>query len=212
VNPRLRFLLPALSALLAIALVLAIVLGGSHGSPSVPTAGQSGAFDGAAFPGGVRAPAFALTDQYGHKVSLGSYRGQVVALAFLSPGCRTCTLVAQQVRGALDELGAKPGVRVIFVSNALRVPTRARIGQLLAETSLTGRVEYLAGTTKQLRPLWRAYHILPLSTGSTAADKAAEAAVTVLLIDRQGIERVGFGVEQITPEGLAHDIRLLTGA
>jgi hypothetical protein len=32
------------------------------------------------------------------------------------------------------------------------------------------------------------------------------------LIDRNGFERVGFGLEQITPEGLAHDIRLLEAA
>jgi hypothetical protein len=29
------------------------------------------------------------------------------------------------------------------------------------------------------------------------------------LIDRRGLVRVGFGLEQITPEGLSHDIRLL---
>jgi len=34
----------------------------------------------------------------------------------------------------------------------------------------------------------------------------------VLLIDRKGTERVGFGLEQITPESLAHDIRLLAAS
>jgi hypothetical protein len=29
------------------------------------------------------------------------------------------------------------------------------------------------------------------------------------LIDRSGIERVGFAADQLTPEGLAHDIRVL---
>jgi protein SCO1 len=209
VRPQQRFVLPAVSALLAIGLTLVLVLTHHH-SPSSPTSqsvGQKDAFDGAAFPPGVRAPDFTLTDQEGRKLSLSSYRGQVVVLAFLSPNCRTCVLVAQQVRGALDELGATPGARVIFVddSGALRASAHARVGHLLAQTSLTGRVEYLTGPRAQLQSVWRAYRTAPVSAG----DAAAEAAVTVLLIDRQGIERVGFGLEQITPEGLTHDIRLL---
>jgi cytochrome oxidase Cu insertion factor (SCO1/SenC/PrrC family) len=166
---------------------------------------------------GVRARDFTLEDEQGRRVSLSAYRGQVVALVFLpvsvgvSPGCRTCLLVAQQVRGALDELEshppAKPDVKTIFVSSKMAAP-RVRVGRLFRETSLTGRVEYLTGTTTELRPVWRAYRILPASAGKAAS----EAAVTVLLIDRNGFERVGFGLEQITPEGLAHDIRLLEAA
>jgi hypothetical protein len=30
-----------------------------------------------------------------------------------------------------------------------------------------------------------------------------------MLIDRRGLERVGFPADQLTPEGLAHDIRVL---
>ena len=45
-----------------------------------------------------------------------------------------------------------------------------------------------------------------------ANDSKAEAAVTVVLVDRRGFERVAFGIEQITPEGLSHDIGLLEGS
>ena len=65
-------------------------------------------------------------------------------------------------------------------------------------TSLTGRAIYLTGSVHSLKAVWRAYHV---NTG--------EDGITVLLIDRTGVERVAFGVEQITPEGLSHDIRLL---
>lgn len=201
VRPQLRFVLPAVSAALAIVLVLAIVLGG----PSSHTASQNGGFDGAAFPPGVPANDFTLSDQRGRSVSLSAYRGQVVALAFLSSDCRTCTLVAQQVRGALDELGATPAVRTIFVTTDPKADTPANVGRFLSQTSLTGRVEYLTGTSARLRPVWHAYGIPPVNAGRPAS----EAATTVLLIDRAGTERVGFGLEQITPEGIAHDIRLL---
>jgi protein SCO1/2 len=216
-RPPLRLVLPAASLLFALILVLAIVLGDSPGGSSSHSATQSGGFDGAAFPAGVRAHDFTLSDQRGRSVSLNAYRGKVVALAFLSSDCRACVLVAQQVRGALDELEATrhipknaPGVTVLgmptlFVSTDPQADTTASVKRFLNETSLTGRVEYLAGTPAQLRPVWHAYGIPPASAGKAAS----EAATTVLLIDRSGAERVGFGLEQITPEGLAHDIRLL---
>jgi protein SCO1 len=212
VLPRNRFLLPAISVLLVVALVGVLVLGASKGGHS--TAGQTGAFDGAAIPGGVKAPGFTLTDQHGRAVSLGSYRGRVAMLVFLPAGapsglgadCRACVLVAQQVRGALDELGSKAGVQAIFVSGAL--PARAGASQLLAKTSLTGRAVYLTGDGVEVGKVWRTYRIdLPASINSKA-----EAAVTVVLIDGQGFERVAFGIEQITPEGLSHDIRMLEGS
>ena len=213
VRTQLRFVLPVVSALLAIALVVGILVVGPSGHSSVP----NGGFDGAALPAGVRAHDFTLTDQRGQSVSLSSYRGRVAVLGFLSSDCRTCVLVAQQVRGALDELeapahtgagdsgGAVPYVQTIFVSTDPRADTPASVSRFLNETSLSGRVEYLTGTSAQLRPVWHAYGISPARAGNATS----EAGATVLLVDRDGIERVGFGLEQITPESLAHDIRLL---
>jgi protein SCO1 len=206
-----RFVLPAISAILAIALVLVIVLGDDHGDSragsNTPGANHDGDFDGAAFPPGVRAHDFTLTNQRGRRVSLSTYRGKVVVLAFLFSKCRTCVLVADQVRGALDEI---EGIRVatVFVSTDPRADTRASVSRFLGETSLSGQVEYLTGTTKELRPIWKAYAIPPVSAGKATS----EAGSTVLLIDHNGVERVGFGLEQITPESLAHDIRLLAAA
>lgn len=214
--PRNRYLLPAVSALLAIALVGVVVLGASKGGHS--TAGQASAFDGAAIPGNVKAPDFTLSAQDGRAVSLSSYRGQVAMLVFLPAGapsglgatCRTCVLVAQQVRGALDELESHPprkaDVRAIFVSGEL--PAHGSANRLLAQTSLATRAEYLTGDEVGVGRVWRAYRIaLP-----AANDSKAEAAVTVVLVDRRGFERVAFGIEQITPEGLSHDIGLLEGS
>ncbi|MGA9876926.1 MAG: SCO family protein [Solirubrobacteraceae bacterium] len=212
-RPKPRILLLAVASVLVIGLALALLLdGGSGGSPT-----HSVALDGAAFPPGLQAHDFTLQGQGGHSVSLSDFRGQVVVLGFLFSDCRTCVLVAQQVRGALDELetephtntsdgaSAIPGVRTIFVSTDPHADTPVSVRRFLNETSLSGRVEYLTGTSAQLRPVWHDYGIPPVSTGRTDS----EAGITVLLIDRNGIERVGFGVEQITAESLAHDIRLL---
>jgi protein SCO1/2 len=208
VSPKLRFALLALSSILAIVLVAAIVFGGGKGGSSDKSAAHSSDFDGAVFPRGVRAHDFTLTNQHGQRVSLSSYRGRVVMLAFMFSNCHTCVLVANQVRGALDELNGSPHPTTLIVSTDPRADAHGSVSRFLGETSLSGQVEYLTGTPKQLRPVWRAYAISPVSAGKTAA----EAGITVLLIDREGIERVGFEVEQITPEALAHDIRVLEGA
>jgi protein SCO1/2 len=211
VLPRNRFLLPAISALLAIALVAVLVLGASKGGGS--HVGHPATFDGAAIPGEVRAPDFTLTDHSGRSVSVGAFRAGVTMLVFLPAGapstldadCRVCVLAAQQVRGALDELGSKTRVRTIFLSGAVPGGSADR---LLSGSSLANRAQYLTGGAIEVGKVWRAYRIdLPSSNRAKA-----EAAVTVVLIDRRDFERVAFGVEQLTPEGLSHDIRLLEAA
>jgi protein SCO1/2 len=208
VRPKLRLALLAAATVLAIVLVAVIVFGGKQGDSSSKTSSHSSRFDGAVFPPGVRAHDFTLTNQHGQKISLSSYRGRVVMLAFVFSNCHTCVLVADQVRGALGELEGSSRPSTLFVSTDPQADTRASVNRFLEETSLSGQVEYLTGTQKQLQPIWKSYAISPASAGRTAA----EAGITVLLIDRKGIERVGFEVEQITPEGLTHDIRLLEAA
>jgi protein SCO1/2 len=128
-----------------------------------------------------------------------------VILAFISSTCgATCILLAQQIRGALDEL-PRP-VPVLFVSVDPRADTGARVRRFLQRVALTGRVRYLSGSSAALRPIWRAYGIVPVTSDRAAFERAA----SVLLLDRDGRERVVFGLEQLTPEGLAHDVRKLS--
>ena len=78
----------------------------------------------------------------GSSVLADAYRGKGGwVLAFLFSNCRTCVLVADQARGALDEVEGTNGVATIFVSTD-RGPTRARMLALPpSETSLSGHVE-----------------------------------------------------------------------
>jgi protein SCO1/2 len=207
-----------MAAALVVALACAIAFGGCSGggsSParsssssatgagaSTPTSSSSG-FDGAALPAGP-AHEFTLADltDNGRTISLSRYRGQVVVLAFLYSTCGApCVVIAQQIRGALDELGAHP-VPVLLVSADPATDTLARARSFLAQVSLTGRAQWLTGSLAQLRPVWRAYGITPASAGAAAFANSA----SVFLLDRAGRERVLFQSEQLTPEGLAHDV------
>lgn len=195
---------------LALALILLGTSGGSTRGPSpspssAPTGTSSQAgFDGAALPSGIEAPAFTLTDQRGRHVRLSDYRGRVVILTFLAATASgASSLIAQQIRGALDDLPRPVPALAISADPAMDTPSRVRA--FLTSMSLVGRMEYLTGTTAQLRPIWHAYRITPTSAGRASFERSA----SVLLIDPRGRERVLFGVEQLTPEGLAHDVERL---
>jgi protein SCO1/2 len=97
-------------------------------------------------------------------------------------------------------------VPVLFVSVDPRADTGARVRRFLVRVALSGRVRYLSGPPAVLKPIWRAYGIVPVTSDRGAFERAA----SVLLLDRSGRERVVFGVEQLTPEGVAHDVRKLS--
>jgi len=191
--------------LLALAGVL-IARSGNSSAPSSPSpSAQNGGFDGAPLPA-VPAPPLKLTDTAGRPVSLSDYRGRVVVLTFLYPGCgATCTLIAQQIRGALDELSSP--VPVVIVSANPAADSAAAAQAFLASVSLSGRAVYLTGSAAELAPIWRAYRVRPASAGAAVFGRYA----FVMLVDRSGTERVLYETEQLTPESLAHDIRRLEG-
>ena len=209
-------LLLAIAGTLAAAIAVVAILVGTSGSSSsrTSTAGAASGFDGAALPPGVKAENFTLTDQNGRRVSLSDYRGQVVVVAFLYSTCgETCIVIAQQIRGALDDLddlderhSHPPAVLIVSADPA--TDTRAHVARFLSEVSLSGRVRFLTGAPSQLRQLWRSYDVTPASAGAAAFDRVA----SVLLIDARGNKRVLFESEQLTPESLSHDIGLLDGA
>jgi cytochrome oxidase Cu insertion factor (SCO1/SenC/PrrC family) len=214
-SARARILLLAALGAALVALALAVLLGGggSSHSPATPggalvagSAAASGSgFDGAALPGGGRPRDFTLTDQSGRMVSLSEFRGRVTVLTFLYSACgATCILIAQQIRGALDELPHRVPVLIVSADPAADSP--ARVGRFLARVSLTGRVHYLTGPIGSLRAIWRAYGVVPAGSGRSFFERSA----SVLLLDRSGRARVLFQSEQLTPEALSHDIRKLS--
>jgi len=145
---------------------------------------------------------FRLRDQDGKTVSLRALRGRVVVLTFMYTTCRdTCPLTATQIRGALDDLEQPPPALAVSVDPVNDTPERAR--EFLFKRSLGhDRMRFLLGTRAQLQPIWKAYGIQPQG-------KKFDHSTYVLLIDRHGRQRIGFPVQQLTPEGLAHDVRRL---
>jgi protein SCO1 len=189
-----------LVASLAIATAAAVVLlVGPGGGAAVSANG----FAGAVRPD-IPTAAFALRDQSGRVTRLSDYRGRVVVVTFLYTVCRdTCPLMADQIRGALDDLGHDVPVLAVSVDPVNDTPARASL--FLARHGLTGRMRYLLGTSAQLQPVWRNFGIQPQTGGPAVSDHSAY----VVLLDGRGRQRVAFPAVKLTPEGLAHDIAAL---
>lgn len=158
-------------------------------------------FAGARMPQGVRAPDFALENQDGERIRMRDLRGRTVIVTFLYSNCEdSCPPQAQQVKGALNELGHDVPALAIAVDPPRDTPASAR--RFLAENRMTGRIDFVLGSRAELAPLWEAYAIRPQSVRE-------EHQARTVLVDRRGFQRVAFPLDQLTPERLAHDIRLL---
>jgi protein SCO1/2 len=125
-------------------------------------------------------------------------------LTFIHSLCHdTCPFMVEQIKGALNDLPASgAGVPVIGVSVAPSEDTPAHRRQFLARHQMTGRIAFVSGSPEVLRPVWHAYAIQPVTP-------KIDHSTFVLLIDKRGIERIGFPADELTPEGLSHDIGVL---
>ncbi len=198
---RLRLTVAVVTVCVVAALAAIVVFGhpGGAGADGSPTG-----FDGALRPPAARAIDFRLRDQDGRRATMREYRGRNVVLTFMYATCKdTCPLTAQQIRGALDQLGARArSVPVLAISVDPVGDTPANVRRFLTLQHMTGRMRYLTGTSAQLAPIWRAYGIQPQSSQS-------EHTASTVVVDGSGRQRLGYLTSQLTPEGLAHDLRAL---
>jgi protein SCO1 len=199
-----RGAIAALFATGVLALVVVIFaakgISSDDGSPTVAAAPKS-AFEGALLPPGVKAPNFAVKDEKGRRVTMREYRGKPVVVTFLYSHCHdTCPIQAQQIKGALDNLGHDLPALAISVDPPGDTPKS--VDRFNAEQGVTDRIRWVLGKESQLRPLWQGFH-------TTSQTPQTEHMARLVLVDKRGFQRIGYPSNQVTPERLAHDLRLL---
>jgi cytochrome oxidase Cu insertion factor (SCO1/SenC/PrrC family) len=192
----------------ALAILSAAAIGGAAGVAIhlLQSGGASGSHDnppglhGQATwrPGVRRAPDFSLTDQSGRPVSLASFRGGNVMLAFLSSRCRSaCAREARYLRTALRLLpsAARPAMIIVSVDPRYDTPesTWAAVERWRLDSATSWH--WLLGTRSQLAPVWRSYRVAVRRRGGSTR------AGPVYLIDREGFERAGL-LYPFRPPGL----------
>jgi cytochrome oxidase Cu insertion factor (SCO1/SenC/PrrC family)/thiol-disulfide isomerase/thioredoxin len=160
-----RWLWPVLAVFAILVVTLIVSSGGgsdsgSHGpaisldvDPGTPVFGQ--------------APNFTLTDQFGHRDSLASYRGRVVILAFNDAECTTvCPLTTTAMVDAKRILG--PAAAKVVLLGVDANPNATSIKDVRSYSEVHDMVhawKFLTGSEAQLKRTWSAYHIEVAVTG-----------------------------------------------
>jgi cytochrome oxidase Cu insertion factor (SCO1/SenC/PrrC family) len=121
------------------------------------------ALDGSSAPLDFRAPAFTLTNQHGHAVSLASLRGKVVLLTFLDPVCTSdCPLIAQEFRQADQLLGGRSrqvDLVAVVTNPVYTLPQYTAAFDRQEHMNTLANWQYLTGSADQLKKVWRQYGI-----------------------------------------------------
>jgi cytochrome c biogenesis protein CcmG/thiol:disulfide interchange protein DsbE len=158
-----RRALPAFAVLCAVAVAAPIVVLEAVRAPTT-SASQELAFNPHLDPGtrlSGSAPGFTLSDQFGHPVSLRSYRGKVVMLAFNDSECTTiCPLTTAAMLDSKAMLGSA-GSRVQLLGIDAN-PKAISLEDVLSYSELHGMLHswrFLTGSLAQLRRVWKAYKV-----------------------------------------------------
>jgi cytochrome oxidase Cu insertion factor (SCO1/SenC/PrrC family)/thiol-disulfide isomerase/thioredoxin len=155
--------LPAFAVLCVVAGATPILLVVAFRTPGASTA-RDLALNPALDPGtplSGPAPDFTLSDQFGQPVSLRSYRGKVVLLAFNDSECTTvCPLTTQAMLDAKAMLG-RAGSRVQLLGVDAN-PAAISLEDVMSYSQLHGMVHawhFLTGSLPQLKRVWKAYTV-----------------------------------------------------
>ena len=170
------------------------VSGGGNDSPDA-------GYEGALMPPNVPMADFNLSDQSGTPVSLEDLKGSTSVVTFLFTDCKdVCPLTAQQIRGALDNIGTD--VPVVAISADPANDTPSKVNSWLRSQQLEGRMRWGLGTPAAVQATWQAWGV----AGQTAK---SDHSAYVFLLDRDGRRCVSWPTAHLTPEGLTHDLKLL---
>lgn len=160
-----RRLLAPLAALLVVVAALSALLIPGRQRPTLPggahEATASGGYEGALALPSKPAPPISLRNYQGQRVTLASYRGKAVLVTFLYAHCPDiCPLIASNLRVALNLLGKRASeVQVIAVSVDPKGDTPAAVAHFVAAHEMTGRMQYLIGTQRELSRTWKAWSV-----------------------------------------------------
>jgi protein SCO1/2 len=107
------------------------------------------------------APAFTLTDQFGRRVSLRSFRGKVVVLAFNDPVCTTiCPLTTTAMVEAKRMLGsAASRVQLLGIGANPEATAVKWVRDYSRVHAMLTQWHFLTGSLSQLKRVWKDYGI-----------------------------------------------------
>jgi cytochrome oxidase Cu insertion factor (SCO1/SenC/PrrC family) len=203
-------LVAALTSVAALASVG--VIAGWRGGEAVGDRTGEGPYRGSEPPGRISLPRFELASYRGGLVASSSLRGRVVLLTLLDSHCTdACPILASAVARAVDSLSPaeRARVRAIAVTADPTTDTPTTVRAFLRSQRAEGRLDYLLGHERDLRPLWNELQLLPsLDTGRHTLHSAP-----LRIYDGHGVwvSTLHAGAD-LSQANLLHDIRFALAA
>lgn len=201
-----RLLIAAGGAIIVLVGALTAALAAHH-HPAAFTPPAPSPYRGSTVPPGLRAPNFTLRDFRGTSVTMSRLRGRVVVLSFVDSKCKEqCPIVTNVIARAMERLSTSVRKEVVPLLMSVNPPvdTPASIHRFLASRNALA-LTYLVAPVPEMRPIWRAYGIVPAVATGNADIHSSD----VRVFDRRGIwvtsEHAGV---DLTAANLDHDILL----
>jgi cytochrome oxidase Cu insertion factor (SCO1/SenC/PrrC family) len=169
--------------------------------------GGEGPYRGSEPPARITLPDFDLPSYRGARISAGELRGRVVLLTLLDSQCtEACPILASVIARTVDRLSRdeRAQVRALAITGDPAEDTPGSVRRFLAARRAEGRLDYLLGEERELRPLWTELKLLPsLDTGRDTLHSAP-----LRIYDREGVwvATLHAGAD-LSEENLLHDIR-----
>jgi protein SCO1 len=168
VRAKTPFFAAAALAVLALALVAA-GCGGSGGETTAQQGVPKGqtAVDNSKYSGGEAtppkaAPELKLNNYLGEPVDLAEFKGKAVLVTFIYDHCPDiCPLIVSHLKTAQAELGSKADdMQIVAVSTDPQGDTPKTVAKFLDEHEMTGKMQYLIGSPKELEHVWTDWNIV----------------------------------------------------
>src|SRR5712691_2157113 len=195
-------LLPVLAAVIVYSL-----LTGRASSTTLASGPPPGRYKGSEPPAQIQMPQFALRNYKGRVIRSRELLGKVTLVTFLDTDCTTkCPIIATEIGDGLRLLTEKERRDVVPLAFSVNpVSDTPRRVRAFLHRRQAGGLDFLLGTVKKLRPVWRSFDIVAAAETGNADIHSAD----VRIFDRRGVwvSTQHAGVD-LSPRNLAHDIRV----
>jgi protein SCO1 len=156
------------------------------------------------------APPLSLHNYLGQPVNIAQYRGKALLVTFLYTHCPDiCPLITANLRVAQNLMGPKTAARaqIVAVSVDPRGDTPQTVAAFLKVHQMTGRMQYLIGSARELGQVWQRWGVG--SERDAAQPDIVNHSALVYGITASGELKTVYIGSSFKPSEIAHDVPLL---
>jgi len=188
--------------------ILAVATFGAtrHSASDSPSQRSQGPYRGSEPPGHNLLPGFRLPTYDRRIVAKQDLRGRVVLTTFVDSACKeSCPIIIASLGAGLRQLdsGTRQSVAAVAFSVDPKVDTPRHVWSFLRDRHAQGEVTYAVASAQRMRPVWKAFHVLPAVDTGNADIHSAD----IRIFDRRGlwVSTLNVGAD-LTVANLVHDI------